>query len=59
MWLLTLVSLVTMVVVLTRVAVVEARLCGTNSRDTFAKAALWGLKAFTQEGESCQEDTRG
>lgn len=57
MWLFTLMSLVMMVVVLARVAAAEARLYNTESRGIFAKALLWGLNAFTQEGESRQEDT--
>ncbi|XP_063840047.1 glutamate receptor ionotropic, delta-2-like isoform X1 [Scylla paramamosain] len=49
-WLLTLVSLVTMVVVMARVATAEASLYNTRNRNSLAKAAIWGLKAFTQEG---------
>ncbi|MPC24171.1 glutamate receptor ionotropic, kainate 1-like [Portunus trituberculatus] len=49
-WLLTLVSLVAMVVVMARVATAEANLYNTKNRNTLAKAAIWGLKAFTQEG---------
>ncbi|XP_045118643.1 probable glutamate receptor [Portunus trituberculatus] len=49
-WLLTLMSLVAMVVVMARVATAEANLYNTKNRNTLAKAAIWGLKAFTQEG---------
>ena len=53
-WLLTLVSLLVIVVVMARVASVEASLYNTTNTNTLAKAAMWGLKAFTQEGESPQ-----
>ncbi|XP_063840045.1 glutamate receptor 1-like [Scylla paramamosain] len=49
-WLLTLVSLVAMVVVMARVATAEASLYNTRNSNIMAKAAIWGLKAFTQEG---------
>lgn len=50
-WLLTLLSLVTVVLVLAWVAAMEARLYSTESRDTLGKAVLWSFSAFTQEGE--------
>ncbi|XP_050692940.1 glutamate receptor ionotropic, delta-2-like [Eriocheir sinensis] len=51
-WLLTLLSLVTVVLVLAWVASTEARLYGTESRDTLGKAAFWSFSAFTQEGDA-------
>ena len=51
-WLLTLVSLVAVVLVMARVATTEANLYNTKSRNSLDKAAIWGLKAFTQEGET-------
>lgn len=51
-WLLTLFSLGTMVAVMAQVTEKEASLYNTESRCTFAKATLWGFKAFIQEGES-------
>ncbi|XP_050692921.1 glutamate receptor-like [Eriocheir sinensis] len=49
-WVLALVSLAVVVVVMAWVAAAEVRLFGSSWRWSLAKATVWGLKVFTQEG---------
>lgn len=51
-WLLALVSLGVVVAVMAWVAAAEVRLFGSPWPWSFAKATVWGIKVFTQEGKS-------
>ncbi|XP_042206175.1 probable glutamate receptor, partial [Homarus americanus] len=48
-WMLTIVSLVTVVLAIALVVKAEANVFNLLSRDTFAQAAMWGVKTLTQE----------
>lgn len=51
-WLLSLLSLAVVVVMMVGIATAEVRLFGSSWRWGLAKSTVWGLKVFTQEGES-------
>lgn len=47
-----------MVAMMAQVTATEERLYNKISRGTLAKAALWGLKALTQEGKSPHQEDK-